>query len=675
MLSASTVTCPFDARVASNSRKFLSSARAALAGASVATTAASTTRRSRLMHAPTTTVSSARREARGGTLALRIAGDGGVDRGENVSDQEERPGHEHDVVAAAARDELLVCAHRIRDDAHRARCRRRDLVRVRAARLPRPGHDDLGCDRIENAQHLRPNLVAHDTEEHPDKPTYYKRSHLLHQDVDPRRVVGAIQYHVRRAPHYLEASRPAHAGEPRAHRRRRDRELRRELERAQRERRVVALVTADERDAETVDGTVSGAIHEGVLRAGREAVRRGRVGGGRVGDHGGAVVQRFGSDAEVAAENRKRAPERRRARRDHVGGLAARTGDDGDTGLHDTRLLARDRRDRVAEILLVIAADVGDHGDRRDDDVRRVEASAEADLEHLHLDALGGERDPREQRHHLERGEPACVVEVATQAPDAFDDLVLGDRHAVNGDALAKRDQVRRRIEADAPPRGAHDRVEHRRRRALAVRAADVQRRRRALRISEARRRRLDARELQIDAGARLAGVQPGEGAHVRVVAAHAPSWRRGAVRRRRRPTRSTPSLACAAGGAWPSTRGCASTSRARPVPRVSRRRSRRASVCLSSARSTTASSIPCLIKNSERWKSAGSCSFSVSAMTRGPAKPINARGSATLTSPSSATDAATPPVVGSVSTETYGRPAARNRPSAAVSFAICISE
>src|SRR5206468_3407781 len=41
--------------------------------------------------------------------------------------------------------------------------------------------------------------------------------------------------------------------------------------------------------------------------------------------------------------------------------------------------------------------------------------------------------------------------------------------------------------------------------------------------------------------------------------------------------------------------------------------------------------------------------------MTRGPAKPISARGSARTTSPSIAKLAVTPPVVGSVRTEMYG--------------------
>ena len=79
--------------------------------------------------------------------------------------------------------------------------------------------------------------------------------------------------------------------------------------------------------------------------------------------------------------------------------------------------------------------------------------------------------------------------------------------------------------------------------------------------------------------------------------------------------------------------------------------------------------------RNSERWKPSGRVSRTVCSITRGPAKPISASGSAMLMSPSIAKDADTPPVVGWVITEMYGRPAARRRPSAADVLAICISE
>ena len=61
--------------------------------------------------------------------------------------------------------------------------------------------------------------------------------------------------------------------------------------------------------------------------------------------------------------------------------------------------------------------------------------------------------------------------------------------------------------------------------------------------------------------------------------------------------------------------------------------------------------------------------------MTRGPAKPIRAPGSARMISPREAKLAVTPPVVGSVKTEIYKSPFSEKRASAALVLAICIRE
>ena len=61
--------------------------------------------------------------------------------------------------------------------------------------------------------------------------------------------------------------------------------------------------------------------------------------------------------------------------------------------------------------------------------------------------------------------------------------------------------------------------------------------------------------------------------------------------------------------------------------------------------------------------------------MTRGPAKATRAPGSASVTSPSMAKLAVTPPDVGAVSTHTYRPPASEKRLWAADTFAICMSD
>src|ERR1700757_3031223 len=78
-------------------------------------------------------------------------------------------------------------------------------------------------------------------------------------------------------------------------------------------------------------------------------------------------------------------------------------------------------------------------------------------------------------------------------------------------------------------------------------------------------------------------------------------------------------------------------------------KRTIRTSVSFSSLRGTTMSTMPCSRRYSERWKPSGSFSRIVSSMTRAPAKPITAPGSASVMSPSIANEAETPPVVGSV--------------------------
>src|SRR5690606_24251535 len=102
---------------------------------------------------------------------------------------------------------------------------------------------------------------------------------------------------------------------------------------------------------------------------------------------------------------------------------------------------------------------------------------------------------------------------------------------------------------------------------------------------------------------------------------------------------------------------------------------SRRARRGRSSARGMIRSIAPWSSRNSLRWKPSGSFSRTVCSITRGPAKPMSALGSATITSPSIAKLADTPPSTGSVRTEINGKPSSRMRASTAEVLAICIRE
>ena len=86
-------------------------------------------------------------------------------------------------------------------------------------------------------------------------------------------------------------------------------------------------------------------------------------------------------------------------------------------------------------------------------------------------------------------------------------------------------------------------------------------------------------------------------------------------------------------------------------------------------------STAPLVTRNSARWKPSGSFSRTVFSITRGPAKPISAFGSAITTSPMKANEADTPPMVGSVSTLMNGNFFSDSLVSMAVVFAICISD
>ncbi len=86
-------------------------------------------------------------------------------------------------------------------------------------------------------------------------------------------------------------------------------------------------------------------------------------------------------------------------------------------------------------------------------------------------------------------------------------------------------------------------------------------------------------------------------------------------------------------------------------------------------------SSAPFAIRNSARWKPSGSFSRTVCSITRGPAKPISAPGSASTRSATNAKEAETPPIVGSVRIDTKGSRARVSSCSTAVVFAIWNSE
>src|SRR5262249_53390730 len=135
---------------------------------------------------------------------------------------------------------------------------------------------------------------------------------------------------------------------------------------------------------------------------------------------------------------------------------------------------------------------------------------------------------------------------------DAVDHAVLGNRLAVDADALAKRDQMRRGVETDLVAVGFQDRGEHRRHRALAVGTTDLDQPIALLGPAQRVQQALDplepwAHPRVLAAPERL---EPGDGLGVR----HERVTAIGAARRRRRRGR---------GGGFPSDRAARRSYRA----------------------------------------------------------------------------------------------------------------
>ena len=77
----------------------------------------------------------------------------------------------------------------------------------------------------------------------------------------------------------------------------------------------------------------------------------------------------------------------------------------GDAAPENPRLFARDSLERRAEKLLMIEADAHHHGDRRIDDVDRIQPAAHADLEHPGIEPRSLEYQQRRERVVLEESQ------------------------------------------------------------------------------------------------------------------------------------------------------------------------------------------------------------------------------------------------------------------------------
>ena len=161
--------------------------------------------------------------------------------------------------------------------------------------------------------------------------------------------------------------------------------------------------------------------------------------------------------------------------------------------------------ERAAELVGVLHRDIRDDRDLRRDDIRRVERAAEADLDDGVLDLAFREVVEAQCREHLElrralRALCEHHLDFRTDDGHALSEVLLADVLPVDADALGVRDEMRRAVEARMDTAAAQGPLDHRRDRALAIRARHVDRAVAVLRHIQKLQEPLDAREPQADA-------------------------------------------------------------------------------------------------------------------------------------------------------------------------------
>src|SRR5690606_14955037 len=303
-----------------------------------------------------------------------------------------------------------------------------------------------------------------------------------------------------------------------------------------------------------------------------------------------------------------------------TGGLVrCRANDGGHAGLEDSALLPCNRRERFTKVLNVIYVYAHYASRERLNHVGTVQQAAKAHLHHGNIHLLTREALKSECGGYLEergiqvRDERLVLVQEAHY-------IVGRNCPAVHNNALAKVHQVGRRVGANLESAPLERAREHRHHAPLPVGTSNVQYGNRKVRVAyrcEKCSSALQPRPHRASGTAeecvqRLTITRPGQ------VVVQADS----------RPA----DAACPV--MWRSS-----------LPTVD----------FKSRRCTTASSIPLSSRNSAVWNPSGRSCPIVCLITRGPANPITAPGSARIASPSMAKLALTPPVVGLVSIEMYG--------------------
>ena len=174
--------------------------------------------------------------------------------------------------------------------------------------------------------------------------------------------------------------------------------------------------------------------------------------------------------------------------------------------------------------------------------IGRIEPAAEPGLHQEDVGRPAREGDEGRRGGDLELGDRRAAIDPLAPV-QGIGQSGLGDRQAVEQEALVVVHQMRRHVALHAPAGRLEHRVQHRERRALAVGAGDVHHRRQLpLGVAERCQQPLDALEREVD-GLWVQALQAGQD-QVTAVARHRPRSRRPAPpatarpRPRRRPSR-----------------------------------------------------------------------------------------------------------------------------------------
>jgi len=177
------------------------------------------------------------------------------------------------------------------------------------------------------------------------------------------------------------------------------------------------------------------------------------------------------------------------------------------SGLDDARFFARNLRQRRTQNADMIDANRGDHRHHGHNDIGRIQPAAHADLEHPDVDLATFKVPHAERGNALKHGHERPAFQDGQQRLNQRHQLFFADECPVDANTLSKGVQVRGRVHPCPITCGTQYRLDHRRRRALALGSRDVYGPIRAVRITQLMEELFHSRQAPIALGIRGATI------------------------------------------------------------------------------------------------------------------------------------------------------------------------